>query len=194
MQRDDIFLIVAIIIVGFSFFNLVATIGKMTGYVADTGTANLTVESQLSINFTTDTINWGSGRVDYGETSATLDSEGTKINGNWTAVTAGLVLENIGNVNVTVDLKTGEDASEFIGGTNPTYEWKVSNNESASCTDGNELMDSYTDVNKSDARFCGQFSSLEASNQLEININITIPEDSIRGALGDTITATATTA
>ena len=146
MEQDNLFLIVAIILVGISLFSLFVTIGKFTGYVADTGTANLTVESQTSVNFSIDVINWGSGRIDVGETSATLDSEGNITNGNWTVVTAGLVLENLGNVNVTIDLKTGEDASEFIGGTSPSYRWKVSNNESASCTAGNELMYTYTDV------------------------------------------------
>ena len=50
----------------------------------------------ISINFTNSSLNWGSGRVDGGQTEAYLDSySGTVTNGNWTAVNGGLVIENI---------------------------------------------------------------------------------------------------
>ncbi|MDP3881249.1 MAG: hypothetical protein Q8Q31_00005, partial [Nanoarchaeota archaeon] len=61
-----------------------ATAGNTTS-----GIINLSIQSGLVINFTTDLIDWGSGRVDIGANNATLDtsrnSTDTKVlNGNWT--------------------------------------------------------------------------------------------------------------
>ncbi|MEK6893692.1 MAG: hypothetical protein AABX07_05835, partial [Nanoarchaeota archaeon] len=49
----------------------------VTGFAAgnqSTGKINLTIESGLIINFTTDVIDWGSGRVTAGAANATLDT------------------------------------------------------------------------------------------------------------------------
>ena len=106
------------------------------------GKVNLTVESGLIINFTTDVIDWGSGRVDTGADNATLDtsknSSDTKVlNGNWSGSfgnrTNGLILENIGNINATLYIKTGKNATQFIGGNNPAYQYNITNNETSSC-------------------------------------------------------------
>ena len=199
MQRDNILLIVAVVAVGISLFNLVVTVSEFTGFATQVGSANLTIEQETSINFTTTMINWSSGKIDDGKTIAYLDSEGNVINGNWTAVSSGLVLENNGNINVTLTLQTGKTAATFIGGTTPSapyYMWKVTNNETGSCNGGGEALNtSYFDVNQSGAaQFCKNFSYFNASNAIEIDINISIPEDSSKGTLGDTITAVAAAA
>lgn len=188
-------MVIAVIAVVFSFINLVFVLTgtDITGRATDQGYANLTVSSLTSINFTVKDINWGSGMITQGQTIATLDSEGTVGNGNWTTVSNGLVLENIGNTNVTLDLQTGKSAATFIGGTAPTYEWKVSDNEVGSCAGGAIPLSTYATVNNSAVgRACAHFGYLQLHNQVEIDINITIPEDSLKGALTDTITATAT--
>ena len=78
MQRDDFLLVLAVVLVGLSLFGLIVTLSKFTGYsTIETGTANLSVESQTNINFSIASINWGAGRVTQGQTFATLDSEGT---------------------------------------------------------------------------------------------------------------------
>ena len=75
--------------------------GWLTGLATDTATLNLSVESQMAINFTVDNINWGSGTHTVRSSSATLDtslSDASNVtNGNWTGNTRGLVLENVGN-------------------------------------------------------------------------------------------------
>jgi hypothetical protein len=191
MEKVDFIFIFAVFILTISLFVLFITVSRFTGYA--TGTANLTIESQTAINFTTASINWGSGKVTQGFSSATISSNGHMINGNWTIVNSGLVLANIGNVNVTLDLQAGKTAATFIGGSNPAYQWNVSNNESGSCTQGIEKRDILVDVNQSAVgRYCGNFSFALASNQIEIDINLTIPDNSLKGALGDIITATAT--
>lgn len=193
METVKFLFIIAVISVISAMVVLVYVFSGFTGYsITSTGTANLTVETQTMINFTTNSINWGSGKVTAGNTNATLDSEGHVLRGNWTAVSAPLILENIGNDNVTLDLQAGKTAATFIGGTNPSYMWKVNNTEANSCN-GGETKNAYVVVNTSAAgTYCLNFSSLNASNAIAININITIPQDSLKGALGDTITATAT--
>ena len=143
-QTNNFLLIIAVIAVGIALVNLSVTIMKvgdireLTGFATEAGTANLTIESYAAVNFTTDNIDWGSGTVDTegGKDKAYLDTKtGTVTDGNWTANSAGLVLENIGNINVTLDVKAGKSAASFIGGTSPNYTWMFNELESGSCTD-----------------------------------------------------------
>jgi hypothetical protein len=193
MQKDNFILIIAIVVVALALFNLTFNLTKFTGYVSDTGDVNLTVETATSINFSNSAINWGAGKVNVGETNATLDTEGSVDKGNWTTVTTGLIIENIGNINVSIDLKTGKNASSFIGGTGPGYSWKIQNNETDSCSHNETtLEDVYNTTSLTDIRACGNFSHEADNNQIVIDINITVPSDSLKGARTDTITATAT--
>ncbi len=182
------------------FFVNIDKFFKITGKAI--GTANLTIESVTNINFTTNNINWGSGSVSSGQASATLNTAAganNVTNGNWTGNTAGLVIANIGNNNVSIDLKTGKTNATLLGGTTPDYEYNVTNVESGSClnstggTDGLSLG-SFSDVNTTDpgTRVCGRFRYATASNTIRIDIKLIIPSDSVTGAVGDIITATAT--
>ena len=182
------------------FFVNIDKFFKITGKAI--GTANLTIESVTNINFTTNNINWGSGSVSSGQASATLNTAAganNVTNGNWTGNTAGLVIANIGNNNVSIDLKTGKTNATLLGGTAPDYEYNVTNVESGSClnstggTDGLSLG-SFSDVNTTDpgTRVCGRFRYATASNTIRIDIKLIIPSDSVTGAVGDIITATAT--
>lgn len=160
----------------------------------DTGYANLTVESSASINFTTDTINWGSGLVDVGETNATLDTAaGTVLRGNWTAVSQGLVIENIGNVNVSLDLAAAKTAAEFLGGSDPAYQWNFTEAEAGSClsTVTDVVYGYYNDTNAS-TTVCNNFPFVTGNDSIRVDILIRVPYDSLTGALSDTLTATAT--
>jgi len=106
----NVFLVLAVAVVVISLFS----VGLLYFSVSDlftvlsghaTGEANLTVEPAATINFTRGALNWQSGRVNSGQTLAYLDTAaGTVVNGNWTAVTQGLRIENIGNLNVTLNL------------------------------------------------------------------------------------------
>lgn len=185
-----------------------ATSGNVTS-----GKINLTVELGVIINFTTDVIDWGTGRVDAGANNATLDtsrstSETKVANGNWTGSfgnrTKGLLLENIGNLNATLYIKTGKNATTFIGGNNPAYELNVTNNESSSCgqnesTTGNSsnalnfTLGLYYTVNTTGdgARICDWFNFDDTKDQLRIHVFLRVPSDSLTGNLEDIITATA---
>jgi hypothetical protein len=191
MKTNNILLVVAVIAVTMALFNLIIqfdNLREFTGFATDTGTANLTIVSQASIEFTTNIINWGSGAVDEAPTYATINSEGTVTDGNWTTVSQGLTLQNDGNSNVSVTLTT-VTAANFIGGTSPTYKLKVSNNQSNSC--GSNSMSSYTETTGSAQNACLNFGCDDDHDAIDIDVQLTIPEDAV-GEKGAVITATAT--
>ncbi len=191
----NVFLVLAVAVVVISLFS----VGLLYFSVSDlftvlsghaTGEANLTVEPAATINFTRGALNWQSGRVNSGSTSAYLDTAaGTVKNGNWTAVTSGLRIENIGNLNVTLNLSVTKTAAQFIGGTSPVYQWNVTNGEPSSCT--GSMAGLYYNPNTTSAMWCSLFQFKDSADLVNISINLTIPSDSITGALGDVVTATA---
>lgn len=187
--------VVSIVATGFTYYSLTNLAARISGFA--TGEANLTVETLAQINFTNSSINWGSGIVNSGQTAAYLDSTvGTVVNGNWTAVTGGLVIDNIGNTNVTLNLTAGADAAGFIGGTGPSYKWNVSNVEANSCLNatggtGALNLNLFYNVNTTTTLFCNIFQHLNGANSVEITFNLTVPDDSKTGTLSNTITATA---
>ncbi len=166
-----------------------------------TGTANLTVESVAQLNFTTNNINWGSGKVTEGQTNATLNTAGgasNVTNGNWTGNTAGLVLQNTGNNNVSLNISAGTDSAGLLGGTSPLYQYNFTNIESGSClnsTGGTDALNlgTFVSANTTNVNVCGKFRYADGSDSLRIDLKLVIPSDSRTGAIGDIITATATT-
>ena len=199
MKRANFLFIFAIIIVSVALLNLIVTVNKikLTGYATGTGTANLSVGNWTAVNFTTNIVNWGSGAVQAGQLNATLNTLGEVANGNWTNITSGLILENIGNVNATLDIKTGKTAATFLGGTSPQYLLNFTNNKTGSCfANAGVSLGFWTAVNTSDpgTRVCNNFTFYNSSDAIRIDIKLGVPYDSLTGALGDVITATATQA
>ena len=182
--------------VGFTYYTVVGFQAWLTGMATDTATANLSIPTSEQINFTTDNINWGSGLVSSGATNATLMTDGTNnTNGNWTNITTGFILENIGNVNVTLNLSANNDASSFIGGTSPLYQYNVTNVESNSCLNssggtGGLNLGVYTDANTTSKEICGIFQYIDSADTIRIDLKVVVPNDAV-GTKGSIITATA---
>ncbi len=196
-KTNNILAVLALLCVGVALINLGVTINKigdfktLTGFATDTGTANLTIASAASVSFITDNIDWGYGKVDEAPASAWMDSEGNVVDGNWTAVAQGLTIRNDGNINVTLNLSASNDADGFIGGTSPSYNWKVSNNESDACQ---LTINISTDTSAGTTHqvACDNFGYVDVADALDIDVNVTVPEDASSGAKGSIITATAT--
>jgi hypothetical protein len=197
---------VALIAAGVAYFFISDLSSKISGYVT-TGEANLTVESLAIVNFTNANISWGSGRVYDSVTAASLTTFETLPNvtgGNWSlnrnTDVFGLRIVNIGNVNVSLNLTGTKTAAALIGGTNPVYEWNVTEAEPGSCVNktgvsqGADLnLNTFHNVNTSsntDAQKCYSLRFEAANDEVRIDFNLTIPQDSSTGALGDVITAT----
>lgn len=191
--------IISIFSVGVFYLSAKTLFTTISGYATSTGEANLTVESAVIINFTTPQINWGSGRVNSGQSAAFLNTFPTNnvTNGNWTLQNSGgLRIENIGNVNVTLNLSGTKTAAQMIGGTSPSYRWNITSFESGSCRNSSGGTDAlqtnfFYVVNTTTALFCNYFQFLDDRDVVRIDFNLTIPSDSFTGALGDTITAVA---
>jgi hypothetical protein len=192
MEFDKIQLIgyVAIIVIVVSL----ASIGmKFTGFatVTDTGVVNVTISTSAAINFTTDFVNFGTGSVNALATMATVNTEGTLTNGTGWAPTANLTLENIGNVNVSLSLKSDKNASVFIGGANPSFKIKVINDtEPLSCSGNNATV--YTEINTTDNSICTNFPFDDTKDKVTIAIQLVVPYNSLTGAAAQTSTITAT--
>ena len=202
MDNDNFLLVVAVVAVavsliatGFTYFSIANLVSQISGFATSTAQANLTVESTAAINFTTNFISWGSGRVNPGSSSASLTTLGTNnvTGGNWTLTTAGgLRVENIGTINVSLNITVGKNASNFIGGTNPAYELNITNAEASSCLVSTFTLGSwYTANTTNNILNCGTFQFISGADSIRIDINLTVPETSLTGALTDTITATA---
>jgi hypothetical protein len=186
----DVVGIVAILVILYSIGSLGL---RLTGNAIDTGIINVTVEASANINFTTDKIDFGSGRVTLGQSSASLESNDTAAtNGNWSWGSAQyLVLENIGNVNVTVELKTNNNHTTLIGGTNPQYLFKVEDVEAGSLSGSGLTPDVWSPANiTSPGTNLGNLSYIDSQDTIRIAVRLVIPSDSRTGTLTDTVTAT----
>ncbi len=189
LTKNDIitYFLVLVIAVSLGFVGV-----SFTGHITDSAFLNVTVTSTADINFTSENITFGSGVVTGGKTFAYLDTEGNIVDGSWGAVSEGFVLENIGNVNVSLNITASNDADGFIGGTSPAYNYKVTNAEAVSCT-GGTAASSYIPLNESGPELaCGIFSFHNSEDTVNLDINLTIPHDSTLGELNSTIIATAT--
>ena len=209
MERHNLFVgltvvavVMAVLSLGFVYFSINSLLVKLSGFATSVGEANVTVETVAAINFTTAHISWGSGRVNDGFVSAGLNSyELSNVsNGNWTLVNrGGLRIENIGNVNVSLNLSATKSATQMIGGTGPSYSWNVTSVETHSCrntTGGGAAnhglpLSLHYNPNTTTTEFCRFFQFNDSQDTVRIDFNLTIPSDSLTGALGDTITATA---
>ena len=176
---------IAVIVISLFFIGT-----KLTGFATtDTGIVNVTIESSASIIFQTALLDLGNGTVVPSQT-ATVDSESG--NAQWTGTqrTGELILENNGNVNVSLVLKSDKNAAAFIGGTSPSFKLKVSNNESGSCG-SIATFSSYAEVTTSDQSACTNFGYGPDQDSIKIDAQLTINDDAT-GIKTSTITATAT--
>lgn len=184
--------------IGISMYSIIAPEDAkvaLTGRYIDTGVAQLTVTPVTAIQFTDAAINWGIGYVNESSTNCTLDSQGTIGSGcvNFTTQSNGFAIENIGNYNVRLELATGKNASQFIGGTSPLYQFKMNEREFGSCK--STLSPTvYTNVNITSPGtvVCTNFSAVDLNDALDIDVKVIIPSDVPAGAKSDTFTATAT--
>ena len=206
MKTDNVLLVVAVIAVivsivgaGITYSYLAAFRNTVTGLATSGGWVNLSVESKIAINFTFNSINWSNGSVNDGKNYAVLDTSNQSspnvTDGSWKGNNAGLVIQNIGNRNVTLKLKASSNDTAFVGGTaggGPQYKWKVKSNYTSSCrfNDTTYYNNKWTNVNTSDQLFCDYFDYVDGVDEVRIDFWVRIPSDSLTGDRGNTITAT----
>ena len=181
----------AVAVIAISLFVIGA---RLTGFdvLTDTAEVNVTISPLAAINFTTDFIDFGTGTVLLGAANAMLESNGTAaVNGTWSWTAQYFELENIGNINVSLKLKSGKTAAQFLGGSSPSYEYVVRDTESGSCID---IPAGWQTATGSDATICSSFKIKDSNDRIRIDVKLVIPSDSNSGTGGftDTFTATGT--
>jgi len=172
----------------------IANIGiRFTGHVTnvtDTAVVNVTITSTAAINFTTDFIDFGDGLVDAGESSATINTEGGACtNGNWSVISTPLVLVNIGNQNVTLWISSDETAETLLGGTSPSFQYKITNTSGETGCAGSPS--GYQDFSGTPTVICSLLEIYATKDSIDVDIQLIIPSDSLTGEKTATVTATA---
>ena len=166
----------------------------ITGFVIDTAIVGVEIIETTQVNWTTSSINWVTGTVVYGK-RCELNSHTNFDTANCTGFTNdidGLVLENTGNKNVSLNISTGKNAADFIGGNSPVYQWNATELEGASTcaeaggfTPGNWQTSSTTHI-----EVCTNFQCDNNYDTIQFDVKVEIPDDAV-GTKSDTITATA---
>lgn len=220
-----------------TFAKVSETKAQIAGFASsEQGNATLEVVGIASIIFSNNLINWSDGAVDVanGFTYANLTSNNTlgggapvtPESGNRTAgsygnagdagsfnnVTRGLVIENVGNSNVSLMLNSSLNAALLIGGTSPLFQWQlnqVTTDDTGGATDGeanscklgglaNGLQyATWTDVPYGGVGYyvCGNLTQVGNNggfnNEVEIDLRLAVPQDAPTGKKNATITATA---
>ncbi len=170
---------IAIIVISLFFIGV-----RFTGYAVtnnETGVVNVTIQTSAALNFTTDLLDFGAGTITPGS-RALVWTNGTAV--AWTPAVANptgqLVLENIGNVNLSVTLQTNKTAVDFLGGTDPGFGAQVADDPNAigSCT-GNQTFASYAPINETAQLACQSLGYAPNQDTVDINFFINISDNAI---------------
>ncbi len=211
MKQDNLLLTVAIVavvvaIAGISVtYNSVSAFNNFfTGFAVENGTVNVTVLTTASINISSANgtagkmLDWGNGSFDSGANYVVLISNDTVINGTWANISEGFIVDNVGNVNVTVGIHSTYLASStnFLGeSTDSTvpealFQYNITNSEAGSCNFTTGFEGEWKNFTDSSVQFCDGFDSVEASDTMMINILLGIPSLAETGVLENDIILT----
>jgi hypothetical protein len=171
--------------------------GAATPGVTTSGTLSISPQATLEINLTADTVAFGAGRVFGNCTTWTGSTQHTTDNtscGNWSyAPLAPFTVENTGNLDVNVSIKAqfnASDAANWLGGTGANQSYNAEVTEAGSCT----TLSGWAEFTTGDKYVCNNLTHPTGSDEIDVNINLTVPYDASTGALSQTITFTAETA
>ena len=178
-----IVLIVAALSMGFTYYSIASfKQGLLTGNAVANGTIYINITSSAAINFTNSIINWSNGTLTSGASYALLSTSGPNyvVNGTWVPVTNGFTIDNIGNVNLSINIRSGKTNASFIGGTGPIYKYNVTNIETGSCVASPGFtLGQFYDVNTTGVGtpVCGNLSYVDTRDSIRIDIMLGIPYD-----------------
>jgi hypothetical protein len=180
---------------------------QLTGAaISPTALARINITTRASINWTVYSVDWGTGFVNETATYCVLNTEGENNPSNctnFTSVYEGLRLENDGNRVVSVNLSTNVTPAEFLGGTDPWFQWKMAENESDVCGNkqGNncvinatalQFRENYTTVSTTPVLMCPCMNFRNQNDTINVELQVKVPTDSYYGVRESTLTAVAT--
>ncbi len=190
-----LFSIIAALFLIFETFTTVEAAGTNSN-----GTVIITISAVTEINFTVNTLNFGTGSVDGGEPQAEVTSlaSGQVTNGSWTPNGGNLTLENIGSTTVNLDMVSNASADDLIGGTGDLFQWNITETASGTCVGVANLTDNgntWYDVNTTGpvgTRVCTNFLPTSGLDVLYMDFKMVIPSDTSKPGGQALITATGT--
>jgi len=190
-------------------------LGPITGFaIGSNASTTVTVQTFSSIKFSQASVAFGSGSVNTtgGFNNCTLSTTDSNSSGctDFSEVSNGFTIENDGNSNLTVQLRSNISAADFIGVDTAKFLWNVTVNETGSCRNntgqgiiqpnttgaGNDCGDGNTSntagepnncgnifepANTSNRVICPRLLFADGSDALNIDINISIPADAPAG-------------
>ena len=168
--------------------------GGLTGFATQqNASASVNISGVVSIKLNTNSINFGTGSVTPGQTYCNISQiastaafdETPASCGTWSNVTGSISLENDGNVNANITVKSTKNATDFVGGTSPGLFSQAANDEASSCNLG--LQSNFTTLDTIARSFCQRLQYGDALDSLKFGIKIKIPSDAI-GLKSNTIT------
>ncbi len=172
-----------------------------TGYAVstDASTASVTIQSNTVLRFVVNSIDFGTGYVNtsggYIKCIMNLSTNTTTITktgcANFNTTGNPLVLENAGTTFLNVTINSTKDASTFIGGTSPAFQYMIAENETGSCKGTLSSVAWTTVVAGTAQNICSNLTYIDSNDSLKMGIQVTIPYDSGVGGT-DTFTATGT--
>jgi len=208
MNSDNLLLIIAVVsvivvLVSSTYtYNSISTFRNfLTGFAVEEGYVQVEIISAAAINITSaggelgsKTINWGPGAVAPGADFAILATNGTVFQSDptytWTMINGGFIIQNIGNVNVTLSI-TSIDATNFIGGTDALFQYNITNAKPDSCVFETGIVEStYIDFSDIATPVCSSFNSNPERDTINMDVLLRIPRDAPPGALDTTVTLT----
>jgi hypothetical protein len=200
MEKDKLIKVLSIIAIVLFISSMVIVfrnfIPGLTGHATEEGYVDITLATSAAINITSaggngglNVILYSSGTVNPGEDYALLATNNTVSGGSWNPIDGGFVVENIGNVNVSLNISSGDDAASFIGGSGPEFKFNVSNIESDACDFGGEVSENvYTSFTGAPQSVCSVYQNADSHDEINIDILLKVPSDSLTGVRSAMIT------
>ena len=207
-----VLLVIAIVITLVGTWYAVDKINKL-GFISGAdfyGFVNISISNQTTINVTATNCNFGTGHVTAPyvfavlypgvelalEKCAAADS-GSTTKANWTNTTTYtpkcMVVRNDGNINLTINVSSGKNTDEFLGGTAAVNEYKVWSEskeswnpemeEIWSCESG-AVNHPGTEMDKSNITICNKLQSYNEVDELYVGCYLKIPDNAC-GTKGD---------
>jgi hypothetical protein len=205
------FLLIATIVSMGGFLLTFETLDGLSGRATfDTGNSNFSINSTISVSFTTNAVEFGIGVVnESGAHNCTLNTSGPGMrNGaanpvggpdciGFNATLAPLRIQNQGTQNVTLNISFNATGTTFVTGTTPELGFKATTNETGSCGNATSLTfnTAYQAVTLANTNYsiCNSttFGWVPNNRTLNLDLGIRIPQDATPGVKRVTITAFA---
>ncbi len=197
-------LVIAILVSVIGTFYNISSVNKfalITGYQTE-GNVNVNITERTEINITQPNCAFGSGYVTAPAAYAILHPNCTSVDvkDNWTNTTDYapdcMEVRNDGNIRLWINVSSGKNAADFIGGTSPNVTMWSENKESLSCASGgavNLVAFPGVEMDTSNRSVCSCLYPGDSRDELYVGCRLKVP-DNAYGYKSDTWSFYATAA